>query len=140
MTKMLDYDPLPAADSERLELAFREKNPELGCLLVASALASPDDERVLELALQSLKFKDETLVANALEAIEHVHWFGSGRLLTISLLNASLLNVPKQLRGNEFVISNLMSLCDCLYEKGVQIDGSSPRYGIKDGLAVSADQ
>jgi hypothetical protein len=139
MTKRLGYNPLPAADSERLELAFREKDPELGRLLVASALASPDDKRVLELALQSLKFEDETLVANALEAIEHVHWFGSGRLLTIDLLNASLLNVPKQMRANEFVISNLRSLCDCLYEKGVQIDGLSPRYGVRDGLTVSAD-
>lgn len=139
MTKRLGYNPLPAADPERLELAFREKDRELGRLLVASALASPDDERVLELALRSLQYDDEILVANALEAIEHIHWSGSGRLLSIDVLNLNLAKMSETVRQSEFVLSNLSSLCDCLCEKGIGERGEVHRYRVKDGVLVLSE-
>jgi hypothetical protein len=115
------YRHLPEPDLDRLQKAFIARDAEvLGRLLVAAALNTRDNSIVLETALRSLSEVDDTfVVASALEAISHVHWFGSGRLLDERRLDAALSNVPAAVLDEPLVQIKLKMLRNILIEKVV---------------------
>jgi len=115
------YRHLPEPDLDRLQEAFTARDGEvLGKLLVAAALNTRDNSFVLETALRSVsEIDDAFVVASALEAISHVHWFGSGRLLEEHRLDAALTGVPAAVLDEPLVQIKLKMLRDVLIEKVV---------------------
>jgi hypothetical protein len=122
------YRALPEPSLEVLEAAFAARDGEvLGRQLVALSLATRDSVPVLGLALRAIRELDDAFVAAcAIEAIEHVHWFGAG-LVTVHAVNEALATTTDAVRDDRLVRSKLDSLCEVFNDKAAAC-GEPVRY------------
>ena len=125
-TPEMQYVELPEPDFESLREEILRRDDNLGLRLIACSLAEPDREEVMDAAFQVLTFLDTDLVANALEAIEHVCW-RTNRVPSVDALNKALEAVATQCSSNDFVRSNFESLCEKLTFRAER-DGSGKKY------------
>jgi hypothetical protein len=132
----MHYKELPPADIAALRGAFSSKDYDtLGELLVSCALARADDDAVFEMAVACLHAPNEKTVALAIEALQHLYWFGRYNIATLDRVNEALRLIPNELRSSRFIRENLGVLCEYLTEAASR-DGLSISYSTSDDWLI----